>query len=175
MPPQKNIIPAIALGLAALSGGGATGQDAVLKKLDPFLSNHCLECHDDLTAEGDLDLTGAMIMLFSRSYENLLNRWLINHINVDPRDAYIPAEPPLRFGSHLSKLVKRIDKDPCAAGLTKIERIRIVTWIDANAPFYGVYEGKKNLKWKDDPEFRPEPKAVAASLPAQTALESTSQ
>jgi hypothetical protein len=156
---------------------GDTGPRVVHYPTDvqPILDKHCISCHGAKEPKGDLDLTGAMTTLFSRSYENLLNRRLINNINVDPRDAYIPAEPPLRFGSHLSKLVKRIDKDPCAAGLTKIERIRIVTWIDANAPFYGVYEGKKNLKWKDDPEFRPEPKAVAASLPAQTALESTLQ
>jgi hypothetical protein len=32
-----------------------------------------------------------------------------------------------------------------------------VTWIDANAPYYGVYEGKKNLKWKEMPDFRPLP------------------
>jgi len=33
-----------------------SGQDNVLKELDPFLSEHCFDCHDDLTAEGDLDL-----------------------------------------------------------------------------------------------------------------------
>jgi len=35
--------------------------------------------------------------------------------------------------------------------------IRFVTWIDANAPFYGTHQGKKNIKWKDDPDFRPMP------------------
>lgn len=34
---------------------GASGD--FLRPLDPFLGKHCLECHDDLTAEADLDLT----------------------------------------------------------------------------------------------------------------------
>ena len=31
--------------------------------------------------------------------------------------------------------------------------------IDANAPYYGAHEGKKNLEWKDEPDFRPLPLA----------------
>ena len=34
-----------------------------------------------------------------------------------------------------------------------------VTWIDANAPYYGIYGGKKNLKRKGTPDFRPPPLA----------------
>jgi hypothetical protein len=49
---------------------------------------------------------------------------------------------------------------PCAVKVSQEEFVRLVTWIDANAPFYGVYEGKKNLKWKDDPAFRPLPVAA---------------
>ncbi len=30
----------------------------------------------------------------------------------------------------------------------------------ANALFYGTHEGKKNLKWKDEPDFRSLPLAV---------------
>jgi hypothetical protein len=71
----------------------------------------------------------------------------------------VAPEPPLSFGSHRSKLVERIGKDPCKAGLTKEEFIKIVTWIDANAPFYGTHDGKKNLKWKNEPDFRPLPLA----------------
>ena len=33
--------------------------------------------------------------------------------------------------------------------------IRIVTWIDANAPFYGTHRGKNNLRWQNEPDFRP--------------------
>ena len=71
----------------------------------------------------------------------------------------VPLEPPLTFGSHQSKLVERVRHDPCKAGLTREEFIRIVTWIDANAPYYGTHAGKKNLKWKNEPDFRPLPLA----------------
>jgi hypothetical protein len=32
-----------------------------------------------------------------------------------------------------------------------------VTWIDTSANYYGPYEGKKHIKWKHDPAFRPRP------------------
>jgi hypothetical protein len=65
----------------------------------------------------------------------------------------------MTFGSHRSILTKRILKDPCKSTISREDFIRIVTWIDANAPFYGTHEGKKNLRWKDDPNFRPVPVA----------------
>jgi hypothetical protein len=48
-------------------------------------------------------------------------------------------------------------------GHSQPEFIRLVTWIDANAPYYGVYEGKKNLRWKDAPDFRPAPGQLTAN------------
>jgi hypothetical protein len=59
----------------------------------------------------------------------------------------------------LSSLRQGFDRhaDPCKSDVTREEFIRIVTWIDANAPYYGTHRGKKNIKWKDDPDFRPLP------------------
>ena len=37
-----------------------------------------------------------------------------------------------------------------------------MTWIDTNANCYGTYDGKRNVKWKDGPDFRPAPKLVSA-------------
>ncbi len=144
---------------------GETGPRMVHYPVDvqPILDKHCVKCHSGAKPKGKLDLTGEMTKLFSRSYENLINRKLINNIDVNPRDAYIPAEPPLTFGSHKSKIVHQILKGHSKVKLTREEFARLVTWIDANAPFYGVYEGKKNLKWKDDPEFRPDPKLASAA------------
>jgi len=72
-------------------------------------------------------------------------------------NANVCSTPPLAFGSHRSKLAARIGKDPCKAKLTGEEFIKIVTWIDANAPYYGTHEGKKDLNWKGDVDFRPLP------------------
>lgn len=127
------------------------------RDVQPILDKHCVRCHGESKPKADLDLTGEMTTLFSRSYENLINRKLINNIDVDPRSAYIPAEPPLTFGSHRSKMIERIRSGECPANLSREEFIRLVTWIDANAPYYGVYEGKKNLRWKGAADFRPNP------------------
>jgi hypothetical protein len=128
--------------------------------VQPALDRHCVRCHSATKPDGGLDLSGEMTALFSKSYENLIHKGLINHIDSDPRDNYIPAEPPLTFGSHKSKVVEVLLKGHYDAKLSREEFIRLVTWIDANAPFYGVYEGKKNLRWKDSPDFRPMPPQV---------------
>jgi len=130
--------------------------------VQPVLDKHCVKCHSGAEPKAKLDLSGTLTKLFSVSYENLINRRLINNIDVNPRDAYIPAEPPLTFGSHKSDVAKRFLKLYRAGKVTREEFVRLVTWIDANAPFYGVYEGKKNIKWKDDPDFRPNPKLASA-------------
>ena len=104
-------------------------------------------------------MSGELTTLFNRSYENLIRRNLVNKIDVTPRDALIPAAAPLTFGSHRSKMIAKIRRkgSPCNVGLTLEEFVRLVTWIDANAPYYGTYEGKRNLKWRGGPDFRPDP------------------
>ena len=147
---------------------GETGPRMVHYPVDvqPVLDKHCVRCHGGPEPKAKLDLSGELTTLFSRSYENLIKRKLINNIDVDPRDAFIPAEPPLTFGSPRSRMIEQIRKGHSAVKLTQEEFVRVVTWIDANAPYYGIYEGKKNLKWKDDPEFRPKPRMeIAAGSP----------
>jgi len=50
-------------------------------------------------------------------------------------------------------------ENPCKANLTREEFTRIVTWIDANVPYYGTYRGKRDLQDKDAPNFRLPPLA----------------
>jgi len=140
---------------------GDTGPRMVhyAQDVQPILDKHCIGCHGDKAPKGNLDLTGELTKLWNRSYENLSNKRLINHLNGGYGASNVRNTPPLAFGSHRSKLVERIRKDPCKAKLTRNEYIRIVTWIDANAPYYGTHSGKKNLKWKDDADFRPLPLA----------------
>jgi hypothetical protein len=47
----------LAAGAFAWAGGTVSADEEIWKKLNPFLEQHCLECHDDLTTKGDLDLT----------------------------------------------------------------------------------------------------------------------
>lgn len=47
----------LAAGAFAWVGGTVSADEEIWKKLNPFLEQHCLECHDDLTTKGDFDLT----------------------------------------------------------------------------------------------------------------------
>jgi len=130
----------------------------------PILDKHCIGCHNgqepDRLPAGELDLSGELTKLYDRSYESFIDEGLVSHLNDGYGSANVAPELPLTFGSHRSKLVERIRTAPCKANLTREEFIRIVTWIDANAPYFGTHRGKKNLQWKDDAEFRPLPLAV---------------
>jgi len=140
---------------------GDTGPRTVHYALDvrPILDKHCTGCHNSQEPRGELDLSGKLTKLYDLSYENFIDKGLVSHLNDGYGSANVSPELPLTFGSHQSKLVERIRKDPCKANLSREEFIRIVTWIDADAPYFGTHRGKKNLKWKDDVEFRPLPLA----------------
>jgi len=127
--------------------------------IQPIFDRHCLPCHSGKAPKGDLDLAGTLNEKFSQSYDTLKKKKLVSYLEGGFGSANVPAEPPMTFGSHQSKLVERIGKVPCKAKLTREEFIRIVTWIDANAPYYGTHRGKKNIKWKDEADFRPLPLA----------------
>jgi len=127
--------------------------------VQPILDRRCVGCHGGREPKGELDLSGNLTDVWNRSYEAIINKELVSFLHGCMGEANIPAEVPLTFGSHRSKLIERIRKAPCKAKLTREEFIKIVTWIDANAPYYGTHRGKKNLKWKDEADFRPIPLA----------------
>jgi len=134
--------------------------------VQPTFDKHCVGCHSaagsegrwDENPKGNLDLTGVPTT-YNRSYDNLIRSHLINYRACGYGAAHFRAVPPLSHGSHLSKFVGQIRKDPCKANLTREEFIKIVTWIDANVPYYGTYDGKMNPGDKDHPEFRALPLA----------------
>jgi len=138
---------------------GDAGPRTVHYALDirPILDKHCVGCHGGQEPRGELDLSGELTKLYDRSYENFIDKGLVSHLNDGYGAANVAPEQPLTFGSHRSRLVERIRKAPCKANLTREEFIRFVTWIDSNASYYGTHRGKKNIKWKDDPDFRPLP------------------
>ncbi|MCF7954779.1 MAG: hypothetical protein K9M75_03155 [Phycisphaerae bacterium] len=85
---------------------------------------------------------------------------------------YLPAKS---LGSHASVLVSMLNpdkvrlKDPKLAAIalklavkhknikiSKEDMVRLTTWVDANGQYYGTYYGRKNIKYKDHPNFRPD-------------------
>ena len=86
---------------------------------------------------------------------------------------YLPARS---LGSHASILVAMLGKglvalaDPKQAEiaarlaeqhkeirLAPEELLKITNWVDTNAQYYGSYWGRRNLRYKDHPDFRPVP------------------
>ncbi len=161
--------------------------------VQPVLDKHCVKCHSGEKPKADLVLTGEMTRMFSVSYESLLKerrrgkgrrRFELfptvgeNH----PKTGNVHYEGTRSYGSHNSILVAMHSKgkvklkDPkkaeIVAKLAKVhekvnlkpeELLKISNWVDTNAQYYGAYWGRKNLQYKDHPNFRPVPSFKDAS------------
>ncbi len=138
--------------------------------IQPVFDRHCISCHGAQKPAGGLVLTGEMTELFCKSYEEIIHKDLVGHIQefVGPKpegaDAmgYAPAVPPYTFGSHKSKLVSVLSAGHHGVALPREDWIKLVTWVDANAPYYGSYFGRRNIVYRDRPDFRPVPTLESA-------------
>ncbi|MBM3891027.1 MAG: LamG domain-containing protein, partial [Verrucomicrobia bacterium] len=155
--------------------------------VQPTLDKHCVRCHSGADPKAKLNLTGELTEHFNRSYEELITKGMVNFIQEwtgprmkDPPPyftvggsmAHAPAVPPYTYGSHQSKLVDVLRKGHHDVKLSREEFIKLVTWVDANVPFYGSYFGRRNIRYKNRPDFRPVPTLASASgiMPDPTLL-----
>jgi hypothetical protein len=76
--------------------------------------------------------------------------------------AYAEAVPPYTYGSHRSKLIETLRKGHHGVQLSREEFVRLVTWVDSNAPYYGSYFGRRNLRYRKLADFRPVPTLASA-------------
>lgn len=127
--------------------------------VQPILNRRCVGCHGDKDPKGNLTLTGEPTPRWNRSYENIIGKELIAYMDCRYGRAGYRSVPPLTHFSPKSKLISQIRREPCKSNITAEEIIKIVTWVDTNAPYYGTYRGKRDLKDKDDPDFRALPLA----------------
>lgn len=131
--------------------------------VQPILDRRCASCHSGESPAAGLDFSGTKTRLFSRSYENLVGRGLVGRMvneigpNGAGKHANVEAADPLTYGSHTSPLVKMLLAGGHGVQLTREEFVRIVTWIDANSPFYGSWDGRRNIRYAYRPDFRPDP------------------
>ncbi|MFA5189437.1 MAG: LamG-like jellyroll fold domain-containing protein [Verrucomicrobiia bacterium] len=145
--------------------------------VQPTLDKHCVRCHSGSEPGAKLNLTSEMTEHFNRSYEELIAKGMVNFIQEwtgprmkDPPPyftvggsmAHAPAVPPYTYGSHQSKLVDVLRKGHHDVKLSREEFIKLVTWVDANAPFYGSYFGRRNIRYQKRPDFRPVPTLASA-------------
>lgn len=108
--------------------------------VQPVLDRHCVRCHDGGEGPGKsaLALTGEPKDNFTQSYESL-RRFVRWH---EWGDASISqtATRPGHCGTDESPLTRILgDATHAPTGLPDEDRRRLYLWMDANAPFYGVY------------------------------------
>ena len=125
-----------------------------LRDVQPIFDKHCVQCHGGLTPDGGLDFGGGLISGirgrdspvpgygYNRAFDTIISRGLVAWSPVQG-DASITQ--PLAFGSHRSKLVQALREGACSkrAKLSKEEWYRLVTWIDANAPYHDGFVNKR--------------------------------
>ena len=154
--------------------GEETGQRCLDYEADvqPILDRHCVSCHSGEKDETDLDLRGVPTDMFSLSYENLIgvkctgksvdwyrvkSRNLLGRLifENDPKVGNTEYLPPKSLGSTTARLLGILRWGHYDVRLSETEMVRLTTWIDSNAQYYGSYWGRKTLMHKDHPNFRP--------------------
>ena len=134
--------------------------------VQPILDRHCTSCHDGKEPKAVPDLRGELTTLFSRSYESILRGGLVDTVREWHGATYAmqnaEAVPPYSHGSHRSRFVEVLKGGHYEVKLSKEEWIKLVTWIDCGAPYYGSYYGRRNLKYQGQPDFRPLPTLSSA-------------
>ncbi|MBL7223985.1 MAG: hypothetical protein ISS72_09030 [Candidatus Brocadiae bacterium] len=160
--------------------------------VQPVFDKHCVKCHSGKEPKGKLDLSGQLTALFCVSYESLVperrrnprrDRGLLGPVIGEnhPKTGNVHYLPAKSLGSHASVLVAMLGKgtvqlrDPKAAEraaklarqhkdihLARAELLRITNWVDTNSQYYGSWWGRRNLRYKSHPNFRPVPTFQAA-------------
>ncbi len=120
-----------------------------LREIQPILDTHCVGCHAGLTPARGLDFSGGLTKRYNRAYETILAANLVSRSNVG-EDARVTA--PLAFGSHKSRLIRvlRSDEHTDRVSLSRDEWLRLVTWIDANAPYHDAFINKRAARMPYD-------------------------
>ena len=160
--------------------------------VQPVLDRHCVKCHSGTEPKAGLNLSGKLTDLFCVSYESLVperrrrprgDRGLLGPVIGEnhPKTGNVHYLPARSLGSHASILVAMLSKgkvklrDPKAAKraaqlaekhkaieLKPEELLRITNFVDTNSQYYGAYWGRRHLRYKDHPNFRPTHSFAAA-------------
>ncbi len=144
------LVPGMALAIGRAPSTIAPGPDgsnplSYPLLVQPVLDQHCVTCHNAEKPEGNVILTGEPEGAFSRSYNALVGRVAYTAWGM-PNDNHEPLTEPDTFGARASNLTKLLDKGHYDVQLSAEEWDRIVTWIDANALFYGTFNPADQAK-----------------------------
>jgi hypothetical protein len=114
--------------------------------VQPVLDKHCVRCHNAKKPDGRVVLTGEPKGRYTASYNALVSRvsyssWLRGG-NIEGR-----TTKPGFYGARGSiALMKTFAKGHYRVKLSHQEFARVVTWMDANALFYGTFDPKDQAR-----------------------------
>ena len=112
--------------------------------VQPVLDKHCVSCHGADPPVGSLgphiDLTGAPEGHYTKSYVELARRVPYSAWGASLEDNSEPAAGADRFGARASELMKMLFAGHEGVVLEDDDIERLVTWMDANALFYGTFK-----------------------------------
>jgi hypothetical protein len=144
--------------------------------IQPILDRRCVRCHGGDKPAGGFDFTAATEDGFCRSYLTMFGRWPPEGkteakrpvlVSVSNRFGDHAVTRPAAFGSRRSRLIRALDSDAHRkrVDLTDEEWETLVTWVDANAPYFDTFynrrpadgEPVRNLRVDLPDPFRPPP------------------
>jgi hypothetical protein len=120
--------------------------------VQPVLDNHCVRCHSGAKPAGPKDapvvLTGEPAGRYTTSYNALIERVSYSSWGRGsfPDGNSEPLAQPGFFGSKGSALIRMLLAGHHDVKLDADEFDRLVTWIDANALFYGTFFPEEQAK-----------------------------
>jgi hypothetical protein len=111
-----------------------------LRDVQPVLNDRCVSCHAFDRWTNHVLLTDDLTSQFTVGYEELLPYLSVaDAMRWDHPDDVLPR-PPYTYGSKVSPLMQLLAAGHHGVTLTEDERLRLATWIDANAVYYDRYE-----------------------------------
>jgi len=111
--------------------------------VQPVLDKHCVSCHNPRKADGDVVLTDDPRGQYTASYHALAPLVSTTYWQWGPNWKRKNSEPltmPGHFGALGSRLTKLLRERHGDVRLDAEEWERLVTWMDANALFYGTFD-----------------------------------
>jgi hypothetical protein len=114
-----------------------------LRDIQPVLDRHCGQCHSGLRPAGEVDLSGGLTEQHNRAYDTIIGKRLVAYSNkLDDAKVTPPLAP---FGSHKSRLIRVLREGPHLdrVHLRSDDWLRLVTWVDANAPYHDGFLNKR--------------------------------
>lgn len=119
--------------------------------IQPVFDQHCVSCHGNDEPKANIDLSSTKKASekqgdFNQSFHTIMGKDLLgldkaSLVSCSDRFSDGSVTQPYQFGSHKSKLIAAIRKGNKIEGHKKLnlsddEWLRLVTWVDLNAPYH---------------------------------------